>query len=60
MKKAEIKIEIYEEHDDGSATLTLDIPFEARELLINAGFNHVLQKYLDELENEQNTETTRS
>ena len=47
MKKAEIQIEIYEEHDDGSATLTLNIPFEARELLINAGFNHVLQKFLD-------------
>ena len=60
MKKAEIHVEMYEEHDDGSATVTLDMSFEARELLINAGFNHVLQKYLDELENEQDTETTGS
>jgi hypothetical protein len=44
-----LKIEItsYEEHDDGSATVTMDLSDEVKSVLIEEGFLACLNRYIE-------------
>lgn len=53
-----LKIEItsYEEHDDGSATVTMDLCDEVKAAMIEEGFLACLNRYI-EAKNENHQET---
>lgn len=46
----DIKILSLEEHDDGSAIVNLEMDNEAKEFLIEQGFNHILRIGIDKFE----------
>ena len=48
----EIHIDVldYEEHEDGSATVTMELNEKARELFIQMGFNAILKDAIQNLE----------
>ena len=49
-KHYEIKVTQIEELEDGSAIVHLEMGSEAKGLLIEAGFNALVRKHIDELE----------
>lgn len=62
MKKGIYAIEVVEveDHEDGSATLQLNMSSDTQQLLIEAGLISLIKKYLDEkdieIENESKTD----
>ena len=46
----EIKVVEMVEHEDGSATMHLDMCTQAQAMLMEAGLVSLLKKYLDEME----------
>lgn len=46
----EIKVDGFIENDDGSAIVNLEMDSEAKEFLIEQGFNHILRVGLDKFE----------
>ena len=46
--------------DDGSAIMEVKMCPEASRRVIEAGLLSLIKKHIDEIENEQNTETSRS
>jgi len=46
----EIEVKEVEEHEDGSATLEIEMSNETRNLLIEAGLISLIRKYLDEVD----------
>lgn len=47
------------EHDDGSATVCLDLDEEAKLYLIQRGFEVVLARSMDKMDEESNREETK-
>lgn len=49
----EIEVKEVEEHEDGSATLEIEMSNETRNLLIEAGLISLIRKYLDEVDSDK-------
>lgn len=56
----EIEVIDVVDQDDGSAIMEIKMCPEASRLVIEAGLIALINKHIDEIENEQNTETSRS
>ena len=56
----EIEVIDVVDQDDGSAIMEVKMCPEASRRVIEAGLLSLIKKHIDEIENEQNTETSRS
>ena len=50
-KTFEIKVTEFDEREDGSAIVTLEMDVEAKCMLVEAGFISLIRKHIDEIEN---------
>jgi len=51
-----LTLQVMEEHEDGSATITFESDKEAREFLMEQGLLYVIKKSLAEMENKYGTD----
>ena len=57
-KSFEIKVTEFDEQEDGSAIVTLEMDVEAKCMLVEAGFISLVRKYIEDMEEKMDGSTT--